>query len=110
MFRRKPERVIPEYADISDDLIEENRLATLTDDVLFVNQIPFLITSARQIGLVTTECLPARTLKHIAYHITRFIRLYQCGGFKVQTILMDNEFNKVQPEILQVIINTTIAK
>ena len=50
-IRKKPERVIPEYTDIPDDVIEENRLVTLMRDVMFVNQIPFLIRSARQISL-----------------------------------------------------------
>ena len=48
-----------------------------------MNNAPFLIANACQIGLVTAEYLPARTANHIVNHITKVLRLYQRGRFKV---------------------------
>ena len=101
--------MIPEYTDIPEDVIEENCIVMLNGDIVNVDQIPFLVTSAHWIRLISTKYLPSRTAKQIANHITRVLQLYQKGGFEIQTILMDNEFNKVKEELPHIIINTTAA-
>ena len=55
------------------------------------------------------EHLPGRTAKHIGKHLLKVFNIYHCGGYKVQTMLMDNEFNKVADELPQLIINTIAA-
>ena len=67
--RKRSECVVPEYSDVPADLIKDNSWVTLTGDIMFVIQVPFLVSGACQIGLVTTEYLPARTAKAIANNI-----------------------------------------
>ena len=43
--RHKPERVMPEYPDIPMHLTQWNKLIMLTGAIMFVNGLPFLITS-----------------------------------------------------------------
>ena len=72
---------------------------------MYINQVPSFINLS-----VITEHLPDRTAKHIAKILIRVINIWKCDGFKVQTMLMDNEFNRVWDELFESIINTTAAK
>ena len=45
----------------------------------------------------------------LASNLKRIISLYSRAGFTIQTILMNMEFNKVIPEIPEVVINTSAA-
>jgi hypothetical protein len=50
--RTKPEHVRVDYVKISRDFIKMHKYVTLVADVLFVNGLPFLITSSRGISLI----------------------------------------------------------
>ena len=91
------------------EIFEKNRLVTLNIDIMFFNKIAFLITHSQGISLITARHLPDRTAKHIAKHLLRVVNIYHCGGYKIQIMLMDNEFNKVADEPPQFIIKTTTA-
>jgi len=56
--RRKPEQVVTDYVQIPRDLIQTNKYVTLTADVMFVNNLAFVITYGRGIGLITAEFTP----------------------------------------------------
>ena len=51
----------PEYVEIPREMIEQNKMVTLTVDMIFVNGIPFIVTYGRGIGLITVEWIPNRT-------------------------------------------------
>ena len=76
---------------------------------MFVNGISFLVTHSRRIGLVKTVYLPGWSAKHIANHLVRVINIHTEGGFKVQSLLMDNEFNKIKDLLPQYNTNTMAA-
>ena len=42
--QRQPVRIQPESVQISTEIIEQNKLVILIADIIFVNQIPFIIT------------------------------------------------------------------
>ena len=48
--QKKPEWVEPEYVDVPRAIVDMNQLVTLTAEVKFVNQVPFLITLSWQVG------------------------------------------------------------
>ncbi len=54
--------------------------------------------------------MPTRTAKQLAAGIVRVMDLYLRGGFQVGTVLMDNEFEKLQNLVLVLAVNTTAAK
>jgi hypothetical protein len=64
--RKKPEHVRVDYVEIPRDLVDMHKYVTLVADVMFVNGLPFLVTSSRGISLVTIEYLPSRTAKRLA--------------------------------------------
>ena len=76
-------------------ILEGHQLVTLAVDVMFVNGVPFLVSVARGLNLVTAEFTPSCTAKQRAAGIARMIDLYARGGFPVGMVLMDNEFEKL---------------
>ncbi len=64
--RTKQERVRVEYVQIPWDFVQLHKYVTLVADVMFVNGLPFLVTSLRGLSLVTIEHLPSRTAKRLA--------------------------------------------
>ncbi len=64
--RTKPEHVRVDYAKIPRDFIKMHKYVMLVADVLFVNGLPFLITSLRGISLTMIEFLPLRPAKCLA--------------------------------------------
>jgi len=110
MVRRPPESVTTNYVQIPWVILEQHQLVTLAVDVMFVNGVPFLVSVARSLNLVTAEFLPSQTAKKLASGITRMIDLYACGRFQLGTVLMDNEFEKLQNLVPILVINTTAAK
>jgi hypothetical protein len=77
---------------------------------MFVNGVPFLVSAARGLNIVTAKFTPSRTAKQLAASITWMMDLHARGGFQVGTVLMDNEFEKLQNLMPILAINTTAAK
>jgi hypothetical protein len=76
---------------------------------MFVNNVPFLVSSSRNINLTTIEHVPQRTASKLGLLLHRIINIYARAGFTVQTILMDNEFEKVKDHVLHATLNTPAA-
>ncbi len=53
--------------------------------------------------------LPSRMSDNLAQSLRETIKWYQCRGFRVQSPLMDSEFEKVKAHLLEVVVNTTSA-
>ncbi len=98
------------YVQIPRALLEQHQRVTLAVDVMFVNRVPFLVSVARGLNLVTAEHMPTRTSKQLAAGIVRVMDLYSRGGFQVGMVLMDNEFEKLRNLVPVLAVNTTAAK
>jgi hypothetical protein len=107
--RTKPECMRAEIVQIPRDFVQLHKYVTLVADVMFVNGLPFLVTSSRGISLVTIEYLPSCTAKHLVNTLNRVITIYGTAGFIVQTALMDYEFECLKTLIPNVTLNTTAA-
>jgi hypothetical protein len=108
--RTTPEHVRNNYVQILRAILDRHRLVTLTVDCMFVNGVPFLVSTSRGLNLITAEHTPSRTAKNLAAGITRIMALYALGSFQVETVLMDNKFESLQNLVLILMINTTAAK
>jgi hypothetical protein len=108
--RKKSEHIRVDYVEIPRDLVDMHKYVTLVADVMFVNGLPVLVTSSRGISLVTIEYLPSRTAKRLALTLERVIKVYTRGGFVVQTMMMDMEFQKLVDLLPNVTINTMAAR
>ena len=83
---------------------------TIGVDVMFVNGLPFLVTSLRGISLITIEFLPSRTAKCLASSMEQVVRIYIRAGFIVQTSMMDMKFEKLGNMLPGITLNTTAAQ
>ena len=90
-------------------LVEELAKINMRRDaeIMFVNQIPFIITYGKGVGLITMEWIPNRTWKQLESNLV--LQLYIRGGFIVQTILMNMEFEKIRHLTLMANINISAA-
>jgi hypothetical protein len=91
-------------------LVNANKAVTLAADMFFVDGIAFLITVSRRIKFMTTKHLPIRTATSLSKHLQPVILVYGRAGFRVRSILMDGEFEKVKGLMPTVECNTTAAK
>jgi hypothetical protein len=108
--RTKPERVRVEYVQIRWDFVQLHKYVTLVADVMFVNGLPFLVTSSRGLSLVTIEHLPSRTAKRLAQTLERVFRIHATAGFVDQMAMMDVEFEKLRALLPHVALNTMAAR
>jgi hypothetical protein len=63
--RTKLGHINVDYVDIPRDIIEMHKYVTLVANMLFLNGLPFLVTSSRGIILIMVEFLPSQTAKHL---------------------------------------------
>ncbi len=108
--RAKPDHVRVKYARIPKDFIQLHKYVTLVTDVMFVNGLPFLVTSSRGISLVTIKHLPSRTAKRLVHTLEQVFKIYGLAGFVVQTTMMDMEFDKLKELLTHIALNTTAAR
>ena len=98
------------HAQIPRALLEWHQRVTLAVNVMLVNGVPFLVSVARGLNLVTAEYTPSCMAKQLVAGITRVMDLYSRGGFQVGVVLMDNEFEKLRNIVPLLIVNTTAVK
>jgi hypothetical protein len=92
-----------DYVAIPQQLVDANKAVTLTADMFFVDGIAFIITVSR-------KHLPVRTALSLSKHLQQVLLVYGRAGFRVRSILMDGEFEKVKGLMPRVECNTTTAK
>jgi hypothetical protein len=105
MTRTKPERVRVEYVNVPRDLIDMHKYISIVANVMFVNGLPFMVTSSRGISLITIEFLPSRTIPSLVGSLRRVVAMYAKAGFIVQTAMMDMEFEKLKNIMPELVIN-----
>jgi hypothetical protein len=108
--QRTPAPVVADYVAIPWQLVDANKAAMLAADVFFVDGIAFLITVSRRVKYVATKHLPIRMATSLSKHLQRVLLVYRRAGFRVRSILMDGEFEKVKGLMPTVECNTTAAK
>ena len=92
--RKRPHRVVRSRCKISRDFYLLNKFVTLTADVMFVSGIPFLVTLSDSLKYTTAEFIPTRTAGQLANSLMKVVYGYARGGFIVNPMLMDQEFEK----------------
>jgi hypothetical protein len=105
-----PAPVVADYVAIPWQLVDANKAVTLVADVFFMDGIAFLITVSRRIKFVTTEHQPVRMVTSLSKHLQQVLLVYGRAGFRVGSISMDGEFEKMKGLMPMVECNTTAAK
>jgi hypothetical protein len=84
--RSKPAHIHVEYLQIPRSIVDRSQEVILAVNVMFVDEVPFLVSVARGINLITAEFTPVRTAKNLAANITHILQVYVRGGFKVSSL------------------------
>ncbi|KAL7470808.1 hypothetical protein ACHAXS_011072 [Conticribra weissflogii] len=109
-FLGMTERAAIEFVEIPRPLLDLHKSVSIAADVMFINGIPFLVTVARAIKLITIEYIESRTAKQLSLCLQRIMKLYKHGGFQVTVLYMDGEFEKIRSHLEGIVtINTTGA-
>jgi hypothetical protein len=108
--REKQAHVHVKYEQIPRSIMERFQNVAIAVDVMFVEGVPFLVSVARGINLITSEFTPLRTAKKLATNIKNILRLYARAGIMVSTVLMDNEFEKLADLLPTLVTNSTAAR
>ena len=82
-------RVVMYYVAVPRDFLKLHNFVTLVPDVIFLNNLPLLITMARGINFVTVERVPTRTDNQLSKYLIMFVGIYSISGMVIQTVLMD---------------------
>jgi hypothetical protein len=105
-----PAPVVGDYVAIPREIVEANAAVTLAADVFFVDGTAFLMTVSRKVKFVMVEHVPMRMAKCLCKHLERVLLMYGRASFRVRTILMDGELEKIKNFMATVECNTTAAK
>ena len=78
-------------------ILEIHQDVVLSVDIMFVNKIPFLVTSSHNVCFSTVESLPNCQVGTIATCLKKVTHLYHHQGFHIASITCDPEFEALRP-------------
>ena len=79
-IRTKPSTIVTDYVAVPHTIFEDNRNVTLSVDMMFVNQIPFLTSICRHLKFTTAETLHNRTTSQLVQCVTNLKSQYKKEG------------------------------
>ena len=79
-------------APVPPTILEHYSKLHLDIDVLFVNKIPFLLATSRDIGFIHIKALVSTTGKRIQNGLLQIVLDYENRGFKIITMFGDGMF------------------
>lgn len=105
-------RTIPHVADRMVDvplrIMRLYRAVTLAGDIMFVNKIPFFVTTSHRIQFSTAEVIMNQKSKTLTQAVLQVKRIYAQRGFIVTEVAMDGQFEPIRGDLtdIQVGLNT----
>ena len=90
--RKKTEQVRIKH---TGSVPEIYRKVILAIDIMYINDIPFLITISRNIQFGSAQALPNETYKSIYNALQKIIKVYSHYGFTITHILGDGQFENM---------------
>jgi hypothetical protein len=107
--QRAPEQVKLNDHEIPRHILENYGNVTIGIDIMFLNRMPFLITTSRNIKFCTCEMIKSTKSSTILQAIKPVLKLYSSRGFNVRFLLMDGQFESIRKDLgeINVIANIT---
>jgi len=106
----KPSKVIMNtYNALPTGMLERHGNVTLAVDIMYINEIPFVMTTSRAIHFGTAESIKNKKISTIMIAIKQVIEAYKARGFQLRHILADEQFEHARKYIKQmgIILNIT---
>jgi len=93
MTRTKPSKVIINtYNKLPTGMLDKHGNVTLAVDIMYINKIPFVMTTSRAIHFGTAELIKNEKISTIMIAIKQVIEAYEARGFRIHHILADGQF------------------
>jgi len=108
--RTKPSKVIiGKYNKLPADILEKHGDITLAVDIMYINEIPFMMTTSRAIHFGMAELIKNEKISTIMIALKQVIEAYKARGFHIRHILVDGQFEHARKHIEQmgIILNIT---
>ena len=108
--RTKPSKVIiNKYNELPEGMLDKYGNVTLAVDIMYINGIPFVMTTSRAIHFGTAELIKNEKISTIMITIKQVIEAYEARGFRIRYILADGQFEHARKHIEQmgIILNIT---
>jgi hypothetical protein len=97
--RTTPKHVQTQQVNIPINIMTRYKAVTLAVDVMYVNQIPFLMTVSRHIKFGTAEMLKSKSDASLLDAIKHVKKAYATRGFKLTYILADRQFKSLRADL-----------
>ena len=95
--RKSPERVVLNSLDnLPNELLTEHGNVTIAIDIMYINGIPFMMTTSQAIHFGTAEMIKNEMKWTIIKSIQQIIDTYHGRGFKIKHILGDRQFKCIK--------------
>ena len=98
--RTQPTRLVTYYVEIPPSVLEINKHVTLSNDIMYVNIIPFVTTFSRNIKFTTVEAIQNRTKAQLVQSIKNVLPIYTQRGLQADNALLDGEFVPLGTDLL----------
>ena len=95
-MRKKSTRVVTAIHELPTEIIEHHRNVTLEVDIMYINEIPFVVTTSKSIHFHTAELIKNEKTATIATSIKQVLQLYRKRGFDVQCLHGDRQFEHIK--------------
>ena len=97
MTRKTTERVTLNSLDnLPNELLSEYGNVTISVDIMYINKIPFMMTTSHTIHFGTAEMIKNETKSTIIKSLQQIIYTYHRHGFKIKHILGDRQFECIR--------------
>ena len=84
------------FDDLPREIMEKHGDVTLAIDVMFINRIPFVITTSRNIHFGTAKLVKDMKKATLMTSIEQVMQAYTTQGFRIKAILGDGQFQHIQ--------------
>jgi len=102
MTRTRPSKVIiSTYNELPTEMLEKHGNITLAVDIMYINEIPFVMTTSRAIHFGTAELIKNEKISTIMVAIKQVIEAYKARGFQIRHILSNGQFEHARKHIEQ---------
>ena len=98
-MQRPPHRVQMHLEAIPQGILKRYQNVMICADIMFVNSIPFTVSISWSIRFGMVELLTGTKAELLLHAIKNIRNTYAQGGFKVDWMLMDGQFENLQGDI-----------
>jgi len=92
---KKSPRIVTTIHELPTDIAQRHGEVTIEADIMYINGIPFVVTTSRHIHFCRAELIKNDKSTTIATAIKQVIQIYHRRGFKVQLLLGDGQFEHI---------------